>query len=120
MNNAQVTIVGNLIRDPKKSDYNNQPIVSFTVGVDTTMKKKDGSGYESNFYNVSCFGQNWEFLMNQLQKGTAVTVMGSLMLQPYEKDGETRQSLQVRATNVVAQARRKSSKSSDDDELPVL
>ena len=55
-NDATICVTGNLIKDPTHTVVNNQTVVSFTIGVNTTLKKADGTGYESNFYNVSVWG----------------------------------------------------------------
>jgi single-strand DNA-binding protein len=105
-NNAHVAIVGNLIKDPVKTTYNNSPVVSFTVAVSTTMRSEDGQ-WLPNFYNVSVWGQTGENLMEKIEKGTQVYVTGALMLQKYEKNGVEGQSLQIRASAVTPLSRLK-------------
>lgn len=102
-NNATVTLTGRLIKDPNHSNYNGTNITSFTVAVNTTMKKEGSdSEFESNFYNVSVWGKSGEWLLTRLQKGTIVWVVGDLQLQNYKtKSGEMSKSLSVRADKVV-------------------
>lgn len=120
-NNASINVIGNLIKDPTHNTVNGQTVVSFTVAVNTTTKKKDGDGYETNFYNVSIWGKAGEYLLTQLQKGTQVYVVGDLVLQTYKgKSGEERMSPQIKATKVDPLKRMKAAPSRDnDDELPV-
>ncbi len=108
-NDATVFVTGNLIKDPTHSVVNNQVVVSFTVAVNTTLKKTDGSGYESNFYNVSVWGKPAEWLLEKIQKGTQVEVCGDLFLQKYinQKTGEAGQSMNIRAYKVTPRARMK-------------
>ena len=108
-NDATVFVTGNLIRDPNHNVVNNQMVLSFTIAVNTTLKKEDNSGYESNFYNVSVWGKPAEWLMAKLQKGTQVEVVGDLILQKYtnKTTGETGQSLNIRAYKVTPRARMK-------------
>ena len=109
-NDAKVFVTGNLIKDPTHTVANNQTVVSFTVAANTTLKKEDGSGYESNFYNVSVWGKPGEWLLEKIQKGTQVEVCGELMLQKYtnKKTGESGQSLNIKAYSVTPRARMKS------------
>ena len=109
-NDASVFVTGNLIKDPTHSVVNNQTVVSFTMAVNTTLKKADDTGYESNFYNVSIWGKPAEWLLEKVQKGTQVEVVGELMLQKYtnQKTGEAGQSLNIRAWKVTPRARMKS------------
>lgn len=105
-NNAKAFITGNLIKDPTQTSYNGNTVVSFTVAVNTT--KKDGDKYLSDFYNVSVWGKTAEYVLPRLQKGTLVNVLGDLQLQSYtDKNNVERQSLSLRATEVLPLARQK-------------
>lgn len=109
-NNAKVTVLGNLIKDPDKNSVNGNTVVSFTIAVATTLKKQDGGdGFEPNFYNVSIWGKSAEYLFPKLQKGTQVWATGELIAQPYvnKKTGAAGQSLNVKATSVEAVLRTK-------------
>jgi single stranded DNA-binding protein len=108
-NDACVFVTGNLIKDPTHSVVNNQTVVSFTIAVNTTLKKADGTGYESNFYNVSLWGKPGEWLLEKAQKGTQVEVVGELFLQKYtnKNTGESGQSINIRAYKVTPRARMK-------------
>ena len=114
-NNAKCVIVGNLIKDPAQNNYNGSTVVSFTVAVNTT--KKDGDKYISDFYNVSVWNKPGEYILPRLQKGTLVQVTGDLTLQSYtdKATGATRQSLSLRATDVLPLARQKGSPSRNED-----
>ena len=107
-NNAKVTVIGNLIKEPEKSSVNGNTVVSFSIAVSTTLKKQNGEdGYEPNFYNVSLWGKPAEYLFPKLQKGTQIWATGDLIAQPYtnKKTGAAGQSLNIKATSVEALAR---------------
>lgn len=108
-NDAKVFVTGNLIRDPSTSNVNGQTVVQFTIAANTTLKKSDGTGYESNFYNVSMWGKPGEWLLEKIQKGTQVEVCGELVLQKYinKTNGQEGQSLNIRAYSVTPRARMK-------------
>lgn len=108
-NDAVVHVTGNLTREPTHTIVGEQTVVSFTMAVNTTLKKDDGTGYESNFYNVSIWGKPGEWVLEKCQKGTQVEVVGELMLQKYtnKNTGEAGQSLNIRAYKVTPRARMK-------------
>ncbi len=100
-NGAKVCIIGNLIKDPETSTTKAGNVTKFTVAVNTTMKKATGEGYESNYYNVSVWGKPGEWLMDKLQKGTSVEVVGGLMQRTYQNsNGQEAKSLDVQAWSV--------------------
>lgn len=109
-NNAKITVLGNLLKDPEKNSVNGSTVVSFNIAVSTTLKKVNGEdGYEPNFYNVSIWGKPAEYLFPKLQKGTQIWATGELIAQPYtnKKTGAAGQSLNIKASSVEAIARLK-------------
>lgn len=99
--NAQVTAVGNLTRDPQVRDTKgNSKLITFAIGVRTTDKDATGQ-YKSQFFDVSYFTNTPQFLMDRLQKGSQVYVVGDLEGREYkDKDGNTRFSMSIRARSV--------------------
>lgn len=114
-NNAKCVIVGNIIREPQTNNWQGTTVVSFPVAVNTT--KKDGDKYISDFYNVSVWGKTAEYIQGRIQKGTMVQVAGDLTLQNYKdkNTGADRQSLSLRATDVLPLAGRKEAPARVDD-----
>lgn len=99
-NNAKVTLLGNLVREPVMKDVNNSKVMQFTMGVSTTIKDDSGNTV-SNFYDVAFWGKLAEYIYPRLQKGSQVLVMGDLMLTEYaSKDGSKRTSMKVTANDV--------------------
>lgn len=100
-NNAHVSLYGNVIAEPRNSQYNNSSVLSFPVSVKTTMKKEGSQYYETNVYQVSVWGKQADNLLNYLQKGSNVWVNGELMLRSYkDRNGEEREQLTVTAQSV--------------------
>ena len=112
-NNATAAIYGNLIRDPETKNVNGNVVCSFTVAVNTTNKKPDGT-YDSNFYDCSLWGRpgaNGElpavikYFTDRAQKGSGVVAWGELSQREYVgQDGinKARLSLRVTTANVVS------------------
>lgn len=106
-NNAKVTLIGNLVRDPEVRDVNNTKVLSFTVAVSTLTKREDGQ-YESNFYDCSYWWPRAEHLTERLQKSTQVVVFGDLQQVEYtDKEGNHRARLRVNVSDVRPLARQK-------------
>ena len=100
--NANATIYGKVIKDPEKKTFSTgMKGLAFCVAVKTTVKGDDGY-YKSNFYNVTVFGKQAEFLANSLQKGSNVVVSGDLEIREYaKKDGTIGYSINMTANNVI-------------------
>lgn len=106
-NNAKISFVGNVVRDPVTRKAGASTVVALNVAVSTMNKADDGS-YASDFYDVSVWGKNGEYLMQKVQKGTQVWVTGDFSTGTYEaKDGQLRTALRVTATDVRPLARMK-------------
>ena len=114
-NCAKVSITGRLTRDPESKNWQGTTVVSFTVAVNTT--KKEGEKYIADFYNVSVWGKSGEFILPKLAKGSLVQVYGDLILQPYtdKKTNTEKQSLSVRATDVIPLSPSAAKKESNDE-----
>lgn len=100
-NGAKVSLTGKLIKEPIQKNWQGTTVVSFCMAVNTT--KKDGDKYISDLYNISVWGKSGEFILPRITKGSMVQVYGDLILQPYKdkSTGEDKQSLSVRATDVI-------------------
>ena len=120
-NGAKVSLTGRLTKDPTQKNWQGTTVVSFSMAVNTT--KKDGDKYIADFYNVSVWGKSGEFILPRVKKGSLVQVYGDLIMQPYtDKNGQERQSLSVRATDVLplssTSGEAKKSDTSTDDGPP--
>lgn len=129
-NNAKVTLIGNLVSEPKQRKVGANDVTAICVACNTSVKKDDGT-YDSNFYDVSIWGKHGEYIMQAAQKGTQVWVTGDLILRTYkDKEGNDRHSLTVSATDVRCLQRTKSSggssytprqnntRSNENDDMP--
>lgn len=130
-NNAKAFIHGNLTRDPITRQVQNNQVVSMTVAVSTLRKTADNN-YLSNFYDVTVWGKQGERLMQRLQKGSSVNVVGDLSLDSFMgKDNQMHYQLKLDNAEVTPIARLKDASEaantaaattpqhkSEDDEMP--
>jgi single-strand DNA-binding protein len=105
MFDTQVTVVGNLVAEPRIAfTKEGQAVASFRLASTprrfdrTTGEWRDG---ETLFASVTCWRGLAENVAASLKKGCAVIVMGRLSVRPYEtKDGDKRQSVDIDAVAV--------------------
>jgi single-strand DNA-binding protein len=115
---AKVGLTGRLGKDPKQSTVNNTTVINFSVAVRTTKKKNES--YVADFYNVNYWGKAAEAVIPKLKKGVLVQVYGDLQQEEYNYNGETRQSMSVRASDVMVLDNQKpaSKKEDSEEEMP--
>jgi single-strand DNA-binding protein len=105
MFDTQVTVVGNLVADPRLNfTKDGQPVASFRVA--STPRRLDRSTGEwrdgdTLYASVTCWRGLAENVAASLKKGQAAIVIGRLSVRPYEtKEGEKRQSVDIDALAV--------------------
>lgn len=103
MSDSQVTLVGNLSRDPSLHfTPSGQAKAEFGLAVNrswtdrNTNEKKE----QVSFFNVQCWGQLAENAASSLAKGSRAIVNGRLEQQSWEKDGEPKERIVVIADEV--------------------
>jgi single-strand DNA-binding protein len=102
---TQVTVVGNLVADPRLTETKDgQPMASFRLASTprrfdrATGEWKDG---DTLFTSVTCWRSLAENVHLSLRKGNSVIVIGRLSVRPYEtKEGDKRQSVDIDAMAV--------------------
>jgi len=91
-----VTVAGNLGADAQVGEAGDTPVVNFSIASNTKVKGED----VTTWVRCSFFGARAEAVSQYLTKGKSVVVRGSLSTREYEKDGETRYSLECRCDDV--------------------
>lgn len=100
MNNAFITIDGNLTRDPEIRQVGVSNVCNYTVAVNTDTKKEDGT-YGTNYYDCSTWGNSGDYIFSKIKKGTEVTVHGELeAIEKPDANGEKRTRLRVKTYSV--------------------
>ncbi len=91
----KISIIGNVGRDPETRQLaSGDNVASFTVA--TTERNKNGD--VTTWFRVSAFAQLADVCQKYLRKGSYIYIEGSLTQREYtDRDGATRQSLDVRA-----------------------
>ncbi|CAN5436873.1 hypothetical protein BH10PAT3_BH10PAT3_2050 [soil metagenome] len=99
----QVTLMGNLTRDPElRSTPNGQSVCSFSLALNRSYKGADGNWQEAtDFVDVVAWGPLGERVAQYLTKGRPALVSGRLQSSSWEKDGQKRSKVEVVANDVT-------------------
>ncbi len=99
----QITIFGNLGRDPELS-YTPQgtAVCKFTIATNERRRDKAGEQQDiTTWFRVTVWGKQGENVSRFLTKGRKVIVLGRLHVEEWtDREGKTRQSLEVNASDV--------------------
>ncbi|WGH93851.1 single-stranded DNA-binding protein [Auritidibacter ignavus] len=102
---TQVTVTGHTTGDAElRFTKAGDPVANFTVAHNTRTFDKNTQQWvdgDPTFYRVTVFGKPAEPVAESVRKGDRVTVTGALEYREYQtKQGETRSSLGIRASDV--------------------
>ena len=116
---SNVTIVGNLTRDPElRFTPAGAPVTTFGVAVNRRWQNRDSQQWEesTSFFNVTCWRDLAQNVAESLEKGSRVLVTGRLEQRSWEtKDGEKRSVVEVVADEVGPSLRWATAKVSRND-----
>ena len=98
----RVFLMGNLTRDPElRYIPSGTAVASFGLAINTVYSTPTGEKKEDVcFVRVVVWGKQGENCAQYLAKGRPVFVEGRLIYRSWEKDGQTRTTLEVRADRV--------------------
>lgn len=98
-NYNHAVLVGRLTKNPEyKQLGENMNLTSFTVAVNRSYKKEDGSK-EADFIPVSLWGKNADRAFEFLKKGAHVLVWGKIKVRNYEKEEQVCWITEIAAEN---------------------
>lgn len=101
---SNVTIVGNLTRDPElRYTPNGAAVATFGVAVNRRWQNRDSQQWEeaTSFFNVTCWRDLAQNVSESLEKGSRVLVSGRLEQRSWEtQDGERRSVVEVVADEI--------------------
>jgi single-strand DNA-binding protein len=99
----RVMLVGRLTRDPEvRYTSGGMPIVN--MGLASNYRQKDSASGEwvekPNFFDVVGFGDRFEKLASNLEKGRRIGIDGTLRWSSWETDGQKRSKVEIIADNI--------------------
>ena len=99
----QVTLMGNLTRDPElRTTPNGQSVCSFSLALNRSYKGADGNWQEvTDFIDIVAWGPLGERVAQYLTKGRPALVSGRLQSRSWEQEGVKRSKVEVVAQDVT-------------------
>jgi single-strand DNA-binding protein len=116
----QVTIMGNLTRDPElRQTPNGQSVCSFSLALNRSYKDSSGEWQEATDYiDVVAWSTLAERIAQYLSKGRRALVQGRLQSRSWEQDGNKRSKIEVLANDVTFLDSRGGESGGDDTPAP--
>lgn len=106
---APITVEGNLGKDPELGTTAKGDPYARLLVVENDRRfneeKREWEDGEPVFHNAVVYGQQAENVSRSLREGDRVLVSGDLHFQPYERDGQRRQGVQIVANAVAPSLR---------------
>ena len=97
----QIEFIGRVGADVRTFGEGDHAGCSFPVATNNSKKGEDGWTDKTMWVNVSAYGKLGEYAKNTFSKGSKLLVVGRLDTREYEKDGQTRTSLEVKASQII-------------------
>lgn len=102
----QIIITGRIVNEVTlKTVAGNVPLANITVAVDRDYKDKSGEKI-SDFFDVTVWRQQAEFITTYGNKGDLIGVVGKLQKRSYEVDGQKRYATEIIAKEVEILSRK--------------
>lgn len=98
---AEITVTGNLTRDPEPAKTKTGELI-VRLGIAATRRQLDKKTNEwvddgaPLYLSTSFFGDSYEYIMGLVGKGDQVTISGTLVLREWESKKGSGQSLEIR------------------------
>jgi single-strand DNA-binding protein len=99
----QVTLMGNLTRDPElRTTPNGASVCGFSLALNRSYKNSEGNWQEATDYiDIVAWGPLGERVAQYLTKGRPALVSGRLQSRSWEQDGNKRSKVEVVANDVT-------------------
>jgi len=113
----QVTLMGNLTRDPElRQTPNGQNVTSLSLALNRSYKDQSGEWQEATDYvDIVAWGPLAERVSQYLNKGSRCLVQGRLQSRSWEQEGQKRSKVEVLANDVTFLDSKGSSSSNGGD-----
>jgi single-strand DNA-binding protein len=99
----QVTLMGNLTRDPElRQTPTGQTVTNFSLALNRSYKDQSGEWQEvTDYIDIVCWGPLAERVAQYLSKGRRCLVQGRLQSRSWEQEGQKRNKVEVLANDVT-------------------
>lgn len=112
----KIILIGHMCRDIEVNHYNDRKVVRNTIAVRRDYKNKNGE-YDSDFFNFSVWGVQAEFVEKYAHKGDKIAIVGKLLNNNYERDGQTVYSNDIQVESVELLSPRKENETTENKQM---
>lgn len=112
----KIILIGNMCRDIEVNHYNDRKVVRNTIAVRRDYKNKNGE-YDSDFFNFSVWGVQAEFVEKYAHKGDKIAIVGKLLNNNYERDGQTVYSNDIQVESIELLSPRKENGTTENKQM---
>ena len=105
--------LGNITKEIELKELESTKIATVNIAVQRRFKNANGE-YESDFFRVTVFGNQAEFVSKYFKKGNKVLFVGHIQNRKYELNGETRYTTDYVAEEVYFGGSRQAETKVDD------
>lgn len=93
---AQVFLMGNLTRDPETREAGGSNLTTFSVAVNERYKASSGEQRERvSYFDCKAWNRTGETIAQWFSKGKPIVVIGKLVQETWDKEGEGRSKIVV-------------------------
>ena len=94
--NNVLSINGRLVRESElRFSTSGTAILKFSIAVNRSVKKGDKWEDEASFFDCTFFGKMAESVNKYLEKGKQVSIIGELVQNRWEKDGQKHSKVEI-------------------------
>ena len=105
-----------MCRDIEVNHYNDRKVIRNTIAVRRDYKNKNGE-YDSDFFNFSVWGVQAEFVEKYAHKGDKIAIVGKLLNNNYERDGQTVYSNDIQVESIELLSPRKENGTTENKQM---
>ena len=118
----QITLIGNVGKDPETRETQSGPVASFTLATSTGgFTKQDGTQVpeKTQWHNIVCF-RSLATLAGYLHKGDRAVIIGQVTYHEYEKEGIKHRATDILATDLmlISSKEKSPNPSKEKDKVP--
>jgi len=92
-------VAGRLTADPEIKTVGENRLCKFTIACDRP-KRKGEEKPQTDFFDCTAWNRNADVVVDWFGKGDMVTLVGSVHINRYEKDGQKRSSTEVKVEEI--------------------
>ena len=113
----KIVLSGNICQDIELNTYNKKSCVRNSIAVKRDFKNKDGE-YDTDFFNITLWGSQADFIQKYAEKGTKILISGRLTNNEYEnQDGEKKYSNDIQVDHIEILTSKKGTNNLDPEEV---